>query len=147
MTDDRRRLWAQYDADPIAVNRMLVERYRATGGHLGPPFAGPERMLLLTTRGARSGRPRTVPVMYVRDGDRFVVFASNAGSRHHPGWYHNLVACPEATAEVGNRTLAVTAVVATGEERERLWRSFPFPEHQERSERPIPVIVLEPRPG
>ncbi len=134
----------EYWADPIAVNRRVVEQYRATGGYVDG-FSGPSRMLLLTTRGARSGQPRTAPVMYVMDGDRPVVFASNIGAPRHPGWYRNLVADPNITVEIGSERFPATAVVASGEERERLWQMFPFPEHQERTRRQIPVVVLERR--
>jgi deazaflavin-dependent oxidoreductase (nitroreductase family) len=79
------------------------------------------------------------------DGDRLVVFASNMGSERHPGWYHNLVARPEVTVEVGGDRFAATAIVSEGGERERLWRLFPFPQHQETAERQIPVVVLERR--
>jgi deazaflavin-dependent oxidoreductase (nitroreductase family) len=143
-TDERRQLSERYRSDPLAVNRMVVERYRATGGDLGPPFGGPGRMLLLTSTGARSGRPQTSPMMYIRDGDRLVVFASDTGAPRPPSWYHNLLVHPEATVEVGDRRLSVTARVTTGEERERLWRQFPFPEHEEQAGRQIPVVALEP---
>ena len=145
--DERQRRAAQYRADPLAMNRMVVERYRANGGNVGEGFGGPGRMLLLTTTGARSGRQHTTPMLYMRDGDRLVVFASNSGAPGHPGWYHNLLAHPEATVEVGEETSAVTAVVTAGEERERLWKLFPFPEHEERAGRQIPVIALRRREG
>jgi deazaflavin-dependent oxidoreductase (nitroreductase family) len=145
--DERQRRAAQYRADPIGMNRMVVERYRANGGEVGEGFGGPSRMLLLTTTGARSGRPHTTPMMYVRDADRLVVFASNSGAPGHPGWYHNLVAHAEATVEVGDDISAVTAVVTAGEERERLWKLFPFPEHEERAGRQIPVVTLRRRAG
>ena len=143
-TDERRQLAERYRSDPLAVNRMLVERYRAAAGDLGHPFGGPSRMLLLTSTGARSGRRQTSPMMYVRDGDSLVVFASNSGAPRAPSWYRNLLAHPEATVEVGDRRLSVTARVTAGEERERLWRRFPFPEHEEQAGRQIPVVALEP---
>jgi deazaflavin-dependent oxidoreductase (nitroreductase family) len=142
--DERRQLSEGYRSDPLAVNRMVVERYRATAGDLGPPFGGPGRMLLLTSTGARSGRPQTSPMMYVRDGDSLVVFASDSGASRTPSWYHNLLVHPEATVEVGERRLSVTARITAGEERERLWRRFPFPQHQEQAGRQIPVVALEP---
>jgi deazaflavin-dependent oxidoreductase (nitroreductase family) len=136
----------EYTADPLAVNRRMVEQYRATGGH-PDGSSGPSRMLLLTTTGAKSGEPRTAPMMYLRDGDRLVVFASNVGAAHHPGWYHNLVADPNVTVELGGDRFPATAVVTAGEERERLWGLFPFPQHQDKTRRKIPVVVLEPRPA
>ena len=143
VNDERRRMADAYDADPLAVNRTVIEKYRANGGNVSQPFAGPRGMLLLTTTGARTGKRHTAPMMYRQDGDRLVVFASNAGAPAHPGWYRNLVARPEAIVEVGRDTFEVNAVITTGEERERLWRLFPFPEHQERAGRQIPVVVLE----
>jgi len=145
VSDERRQLSDAYDADPLAVNRTVIEKYRASGGYIGEPFGGPDGMLLLTTTGSRTGRRHTAPMMYRRDGDRFVVFASNAGARAHPGWFRNLVAHPEATVEVGRETSEVIALITIGDERERLWQLFPFPEHQERAGRQIPVVVLERR--
>ncbi len=146
VNDERRRMADAYDADPLDVNRTVIENYRSKGGNVGEPFGGPQALLLLTTTGARTGERHTAPMMYRRHGDRLVVFASNAGARAHPDWFHNLVAHPEATVEVGRETLDVSAVITTGEERERLWRLFPFPEHQERAGRQIPVVALERRP-
>jgi deazaflavin-dependent oxidoreductase (nitroreductase family) len=139
--DDRRRAGDEYAADPIETNRRIIEEYRANGGHVAR-FGGSSRMLLLTTRGARTGQMRTTPMMYLADGDRLVVFASNIGAENHPGWYRNLVAQPDVTVEVGTERFDATATVARGEERDRLWRLFPFPEHQERTRRQIPVIAL-----
>ena len=145
MNAEKRRAADAYDSDPLAVNRTVIEKYRANGGNVGEPFAGAHVLLLLTTTGARTGERRTAPMMYRRDGDRLVVFASNAGAPAHPGWFWNLTAHPEATVEVGRETFDVSAVVTSGEERERLWRLFPFPEHEERAGRQIPVVALEPR--
>jgi deazaflavin-dependent oxidoreductase (nitroreductase family) len=144
-TDDQRRSpLEEYEADKVGVNRRIIEAYRANGGEVAG-FGGPSRMLLLTTTGARSGRPRTAPMMYRTDGGRTVVFASNMGADHHPAWFHNLVAHPDVTAEIGGDRFEATAVVTAGDERERLWRLFPFPEHQDRAGRQIPVVVLERR--
>jgi len=142
--DQRRRTAQEYLANPIEVNRQIVEEYRLNGGRV-PRLGGTSGLLLLTTRGARSAQVRTAPMMYVTEGDRYVVYASDAGARHHPAWYQNLVAHPEVTVEVGTDRFAATAVIATGNERERLWRLFPFPEHQEKAQRQIPVIALERR--
>ncbi len=145
-TDDQRRQAEAYAADPVAVNRKIVADYRANAGNV-PGFSGPSRMLLLTTVGSRTGEARTAPMLYVRDGDRLVVFASNSGAERHPGWYHNLVAHPDVTVEVGGERFEATAAATGGEERDRLWRLFPFPEHQERAGRQIPVVALERRPA
>ena len=144
-TEDARRDMAdRYAADPLEVNRRIVEEYRANEGRVAG-FGGPSRMLVLTTRGARTGQARSTPMMYVADGDRLVVYASNVGARRHPAWYHNLVAHPDVTVEVGADRIEATAVVTSGEERERLWKRFPFPEHQEKAGRQIPVVALERR--
>jgi deazaflavin-dependent oxidoreductase (nitroreductase family) len=136
----------EYNADPLAVNRRVVEQYRANDGQV-EGFGGPSRLLLLTTKGARSGEERTAPMMYLRDGDRLVVYAANAGSPRHPAWYRNVVAHPDVTVQVGGDRFEATAVVTSGEERERLWRMFPFPQFEEQAGREVPVIVLERRPG
>jgi deazaflavin-dependent oxidoreductase (nitroreductase family) len=141
---DRQR--DEYAKDPLALNRRIVDEYRANAGQVAQ-FGGPSRMLLLTTSGARTGQQRTSPMMYRTDGDRLVVFASNIGAEHHPSWYHNLVAHPDVTVEVGADRFDATAVVTGGEERDRLWRLFPFPEHQEKTRRLIPVVALERRPA
>ena len=105
-------------------------------------------MLLLTTTGARSGRPHITPMMYIPDGDRLLVIASNAGAPSHPDWYHNLVAHPQVAVEVGKETYAATAKVLEGAEREQLWNRvvelYPFfAQHQAKISRQIPVIALE----
>ena len=130
-------------------NRRLIEEFRANRGKIGGPFDG-RPLLLLTTTGARSGQPRTTPMMYIPDGDRLLVIASNLGSPTHPDWYYNLVAHPEVTVEVGIETFAATAVVTEGEERHRLWTRivelYPFfVDHQAKTTREIPVIALERR--
>jgi len=107
-------------------------------------------MLLLHTVGARSGQPRVNPMVYRRDGDTYVVFASKAGAPTHPDWYHNLIAHPDVEAEIGTETVALTARVAEGEERERLWTAqkqvMPgFADYERKTSRQIPVVVLEPR--
>jgi F420H(2)-dependent quinone reductase len=127
-----------------------VSVYRATHGLLGHrvPFAPP--MLLLDHVGARSGRERTSPLAYVRDGDAYVVIASKGGHPRHPGWFHNLRAHPDTTIQVGSARMAVRARVATPGERERLWPRAvavwgPYESYQRRTRRTIPLVVLEPR--
>ena len=132
-----------YSSDPLNVNRQVVTRYRENAGAVDG-FGGPQRMLLLTTTGARTGEPRTTPMMYKTDGDRLVVFASNMGAPKHPAWYQNLVANPDVTVEVGSDRYRARALVTSGPERERLWKLFPFPEHQvSAGSRQIPVVALE----
>ena len=106
-------------------------------------------LLLLHHTGAKSGKPRVNPLVYNRDGEHFIVFASKAGAPTNPDWYHNLKANPETSIEVGTDTIDVEASEATGEERERLFReqadrSPQFAEYQQKTERAIPVIVLTP---
>lgn len=106
-------------------------------------------LLLLHHTGAKSGKSRTNPLAYQRDGDRYVVFASKAGAPTNPDWYHNLKARPTTTIEVGGDTVDVAATEATGEERERLFRTQAervpqFAEYEKRAGRVIPVIILTP---
>ncbi len=129
-------------------NRQVIEEFRANAGKVGGQFEGAP-LLLLHTTGAKSGEERVNPVMYQADGDRYVVFASKAGAPTNPDWYHNLRANPRATVEVDTDTAEVTARVAEGEERDRLWerqkQEFPgFAEYEAKTDRAIPVVVLEP---
>src|ERR1700737_1332644 len=136
-------------AEQNDYNRKLIEEFRANRSEGGEKFKG-RPLLLLTTTGAKSGQPRTSPMMYIPDGDRLMVIASNVGAPTHPAWYHNLVAHPQVTVEVGRETFDATPIVTTGEERHRLWtrivESYPFfTEHQAKTTRQIPVIILERR--
>lgn len=138
-------------ADQKDYNRKLIEEFRATRGASEDPFAG-RPLLLLTTTGARSGQRRTTPMMYVPDGDRLLVIASNAGAPAHPDWYGNLVAHPDVAVEVGAESFDASATVVEGAERQQLWakivEQYPFfAEHQAKITRQIPVIALERRSG
>jgi deazaflavin-dependent oxidoreductase (nitroreductase family) len=131
--------------DVKATNRRVIEQFRA-GGEIEGMHR--ERLLLLTTTGAKTGNPHTSPMMFHRDGDRLLVIASFAGAPAHPAWYTNLVADPSVTVEIGDETYPATATPAEGEERARLWATltaaYPFlAEHQAKTERVIPVVVLE----
>lgn len=133
--------------DQNDYNRQLIEDFRANRSKPDNSFAN-RPLLLLTTTGAQSGQPRTTPMMYIPDGNRLLVIASNAGAARHPGWYHNLVARPEVTVEVKTETYKATATVAVGEERQQLWQKIVeaapfFTEHQAKITRQIPVIILE----
>jgi deazaflavin-dependent oxidoreductase (nitroreductase family) len=101
-------------------NRRLIEEFRAGRLEPGGPLEG-RPMLLLTTTGAKTGRRHTMPLMYVLDGGRLLVIASNAGAPRHPDWYRNLSADPGVTVEVGAETYEATAAELEGEERERVW--------------------------
>jgi len=136
-------------ADRQDWNAHIIEEFRANEGRVGGPFEG-RPILLLHHRGAKTGTERINPVAYQAVGDDFAVFASKGGHPAHPDWYHNLVANPEVTVEVGTETFPVHAHVAKGEERERIWSKqksvWPgFAEYEEKTKgvREIPVIVLE----
>ena len=122
--------------------------YRLTGGRLLGRLDGVP-VLLLVTRGRKSGATRTKPLLYLADGDSFVVAASYAGEPRHPAWWLNLRAHPNAQVQVGSRVVDVRAREAEGEERARLWRAIvaqdaSFAEYERRTTRRIPVVVLEP---
>jgi deazaflavin-dependent oxidoreductase (nitroreductase family) len=129
-------------------NQKIVEEFRENAGDVGGPFAGAP-MVLLHTRGAKSGQERVNPLVYQPDGDdRFVIFASFGGAPKHPAWYHNLLAHPDVTIEVGTETFAARARVAEGEERERYWTKQKqdrptFAAYEQKTTRQIPVVVLE----
>ena len=133
-------------------NRRLIEEFRAGRLEPGGPLEG-RPMLLLTTTVAKTGRRHTTPLMYLLDGGRLLVIASNAGAPRHPDWYRNLSADPGVTVEVGAETYEATAAELEGEERERVWgeivASYPFfAEHEEKAApRRIPVVALEPLAG
>jgi deazaflavin-dependent oxidoreductase (nitroreductase family) len=129
-------------------NQQLIEHFRANSGRiLEGPFKGAP-ILLLGTTGARSGKPRTNPLAYTRDGERYVVIASKGGAPSHPDWYFNVQANPLVTVEVGGERFSARARVAEGAERERLYAAqakiMPgFAEYQRKTTRQIPVVVLE----
>ncbi len=127
-------------------NRAIIEEFRANDGNVGGPFEGAP-VLLLTTTGAKTGERRTTPVMYLPDGERMVIFASKGGAPTNPAWYHNLLATPTATVEVGAETLDADAVVTSGEEREKLFNRqaelYPqFADYAQKTSRQIPVVAL-----
>src|SRR5258708_6800866 len=132
-------------SDRVERNRQVTEEFRSSGGEVAE-FAGTP-LLLLTHTGARTGRTYTSPVAYLRDRDRYVVFGANGGRPANPGWYHNLVAHPEAVVEVGRESFPVVATLLDGDERERVWRAHVaasplFADLQSRTARAIPVVAL-----
>jgi deazaflavin-dependent oxidoreductase (nitroreductase family) len=129
-------------------NASIIEEFRANEGRVAGPFQGRD-LLLLHSRGAKTGQERVNPLAYMRAGTTYVVFASKGGAPTNPDWYYNLIAHPDVTVEVGTETMAVRARVTQGQERDELWArqvaDFPaFGDYEERSGRTIPVIVLEP---
>jgi deazaflavin-dependent oxidoreductase (nitroreductase family) len=126
------------------INRRVIERFRA-GGEIEGMHR--DRIVLLTTTGARTGQRRTTPMMFHRDGGRLLVVASNVGAPKHPDWYRNLVADPRVTVEVGDETYPAVAATLEGAERARAWsrlkQSYPFfADHEASTERIIPVVAL-----
>ncbi|WP_412748880.1 nitroreductase/quinone reductase family protein [Krasilnikovia sp. M28-CT-15] len=129
--------------DILAYNRTLIETFRADGG----ASLGDRRLLLLTTRGRRTGQPRTSPMMYVDDGARLLVIASNAGAATDPQWYRNLVADPHVTVELPGRSYAARATPLSGADYDRQWARIKqdhpfFTEHEQKAGRTIPVVSL-----
>jgi deazaflavin-dependent oxidoreductase (nitroreductase family) len=125
-----------------------VRRYRETGGEVGHTWRNGSKILLLTTKGRKTGEPRTTPLIYENDGDRYVIVASKGGAPEHPGWYRNLAKDPEVEVQVMDEVFPARAHTAQGDERERLWRlaaqQWPdYDSYQKRTDREIPVVVLE----
>ncbi len=122
--------------------------YRLTKGRLGGVIGG-NPLLLLHVTGRRTGKHYTIPLMFIRDGDAFVVIASAMGAPKHPAWFLNLLAQPRTTVQVRGTTVAVEASEAQGEERRRLWQRLRAPapfldRHEQKAGRAIPVVVLRP---
>src|SRR5512138_2235715 len=127
-------------------NQKIIDEFRANGGKVGGPFAG-RTLLLLHTKGAKSGQERINPVAYVKDGDRYVVIASKGGAPTNPSWYYNLVTNPLVTVEVGKDKFQVRASVTKEPERTRLYDKMVemmpgFAEYRKKTTRQIPVMVL-----
>lgn len=130
--------------DRMEMNRRVVEEFRANSGKVqgwGP-------LILLTTRGAKSGQTRIYPLMSVPYGENYLAVASKGGAPKNPLWYNNLLAHPDVTVEVGNETFAATARLLTGHEREQAFEKAisvfpPYGEYQKRTTREIPVFLLE----
>jgi len=131
------------------VGKLNAPVYRLTRGRVGGKL-GKAPILLLTTTGRKSGQPRTAPVLYLADGDRFVVINTNAGNDKTPAWSLNLRANPEAEVEVGSRKVAVRSRLAEGDERADLWRRHSeqysgWDYYESKLDRAVGVFVLEPR--
>ena len=127
----------------------IIEEYRANAGRLGGSWEGRD-LLLLTTTGRRSGRPHTKPMVYTRDGDRLLVYASKGGAPRHPDWYLNLAADPRVVVEVGPNRFEAIATPLEGAERDREFaaqaaRNPVFADYERKTSRVIPVVALTPR--
>ena len=128
-------------------NAQIIDEFRARDGIVGGPFEG-DTLLLLHNVGAKTGTERVTPLLYRREGDRIFIFASKGGSPAHPAWYHNLVANPDVTIEIGTDTHSAKAVEVTGDERDEIYgrqaeeQPHRFGVYQEKAERTIPVIEL-----
>jgi deazaflavin-dependent oxidoreductase (nitroreductase family) len=127
-------------------NEQIIEEFRANKGVVGGPFTG-ATMLLLTHTGAKTGAARVNPLVYLEDGDRYLIFASKGGASTNPDWYRNLLANPIASVEVGTERFEVDATELVGEERDRLYAKNAelrpaFAQYQQKTTRVIPVIAL-----
>ena len=127
-------------------NSATIKEFRENGGKVGGMFEG-STLLLLTTKGAKTGTPRVNPMMYQLDGDRMYVFASKGGAPTNPDWYHNLVANSYVTVEVGTDRFPARATIITGKERDEIYAEqvfhYPmFAEYQNKVTRKIPVVAL-----
>jgi deazaflavin-dependent oxidoreductase (nitroreductase family) len=137
------------NATPMAawLRSMHSALYRVSGGKIGGRTFGCETFLLTTT-GAKSGKPRTAPLLYIQDGKQFVIVASNGGSPTHPAWFLNLTKHPEAIVQAGREVTKVRARKANAEEKARLWPRLTwfyegYEVYQEHTVREIPVVILE----
>ncbi len=134
-------------ADPMAeFNRKVIDEFHANAGKVGGPFAGAP-MVLLHHTGGKTGKAYVTPLVYSMDGDRIIIIASKAGAPSNPDWYHNLVANPDVTLEIGTERFKARATVTKGDERERLFNAQAkqmkqFDEYRKKTTRQIPVIVL-----
>jgi deazaflavin-dependent oxidoreductase (nitroreductase family) len=133
------------DADDF--NARIIEEFRANAGRVGGMFEGVP-LVLLTTTGAKSGRQRVAPLVPLRQGGRVYVFASKGGAPTNPDWYHNLVAHPEVTVELGSESYQATARVLSGADRDRVYAAQvaehpQFGEYQAKAHRTIPIVELD----
>lgn len=131
------------------LSRLHTAVFRLTRGRVGKRLVNND-MLLLTTRGRKTGRPRTVPLLYLSEGDRIVVIASWGGRDYHPEWYTNLLADPEAEVNLGGLRRRVVARTAGGADRAEWWQraiaAYPrYAAYQRRTNREVPIVFLEPR--
>ena len=132
-----------------AESALMAFLYRRLGGSFVRTLAGKSQLMLLTTTGRKSRRQRTVPVRFMREGDAYVVTASNVGADEHPGWFLNLCSDPHAAIQVGDAIIKVVAEQVNGDERQRLWaawlREAPgYARFQQKTRREFPMLFLHP---
>jgi deazaflavin-dependent oxidoreductase (nitroreductase family) len=132
------------------MSTLNIWAYRASGGRVGGRFRGGAPVCLVTTRGRKTGEPRVAPLLYLGDGERVVIVASKGGMARHPIWYLNLVAHPDCEVEIGRQRRAMRARTASPEEKAALWPRLvamyrDYDDYQARTDRDIPVVILEPR--
>ncbi|MFE3022711.1 nitroreductase family deazaflavin-dependent oxidoreductase [Nocardia tengchongensis] len=135
-----------------AFNEQVIAEFRANNGQVGGPFEGRTNMVLITTTGAKSGRPTTNPLVYAPDTDRIILIASNGGADKHPAWYHNLRANPELTVELGTETYVGKAEFLTDPEASDLYARMidlmpVFADYRAKTTRQIPVIAIHRQPA
>ena len=140
---------ADNEPDMNDFNQTIIDEFRANHGKVGGQFEGAP-LLLLHSTGAKSGQERINPTMYQAVGNDYAVFASKAGAPDNPAWYHNLIANPDASVEIGDDTATVTARVTEGDERQRIWSKQKadysgFADYEKATTRQIPVLILTPK--
>ena len=155
MAETKPRPWTEREERfATAVTRIMsfvnTAVFKASGGRLGAKFLRGAPVCLVTTKGARTGRWRTTPLIYLADGERVVLVASKGGMSHHPAWYHNLSKHAECRVQIGSRERAMSARRASDAEKAQLWPRllaiYPdYADYQARTERNIPVMILSPR--
>jgi deazaflavin-dependent oxidoreductase (nitroreductase family) len=131
-------------------DQKVIEEFRANSGNVGREFAGSRLLLLLHSKGAKSGQERVNPLVYLPVDGGHAVFASKGGAPTNPDWYYNIMANPDVTIEVGTETMPARARVVEGEERERIWteqkrRAAGFADYEKATNRTIPVVILQPQ--
>jgi deazaflavin-dependent oxidoreductase (nitroreductase family) len=132
------------------MSALNIWAYRATGGKIGGKFLRGAPVMLMTTTGCKSGKPRTAPLIYLENGDDLVIVASKGGMSHHPAWYRNLEANPDVEVEIGTERRKMRARRVSDEEKAEFWPGLTqiyrdYDDYQARTDRNIPVVVLSPR--
>jgi deazaflavin-dependent oxidoreductase (nitroreductase family) len=155
MTEKTGRPFTPVEEKIVHVGSKVLTRttnwvYRVSGGKIGGRWLRGAPVMLLTTIGRKSNLPRTVPVLYLRDGENVIIVASKAGVSQHPVWYRNLEANPEVEIEIGREKRKMTSRRATDEEKAALWPRLvamyrDYDDYQARTKRDIPVVILSPR--